>query len=62
MACNLPKEGPEQKKECDSAKLCIEKGFEEPLATNVLDAIGGSVKESAGIATAIALMGLYFFR
>ena len=38
------------------------KGYDEPLTTNVLDALGVSVKESAGIATALALVGIYFFR
>ena len=60
--CNINKDAPQHRKTCSEVKKCVMKGFDEPLTTNVLDALGVSVKESAGIATALALLGMYFFR
>ena len=62
MACSVPKDSADQKKACEDAKVCIEKGYDKPLSSNIWDAFGGSIKETTGIATAAAVLGIYFFR
>lgn len=59
MACNVVKENSDQKKGCEESKICLQKGFDKPLSTNIWDAFGGSIKETAGIATVVGLLGIY---
>jgi hypothetical protein len=59
MACNVAKENSEQKKDCEETKICLQKGYDKPLSSNLWDAFGGSLKETAGIATVVALLGFY---
>ena len=59
MACSIPKEGNEQKKQCEEIKDCLERGFDQPLSSRLMGALEGSFKETAGIATTIVLFCLY---
>ena len=41
MACNIAKENSEQKKNCEEKMLCLQKGYDKPLASNILHAFEG---------------------
>ena len=62
MACSVPKENGEQRKVCEQARSCIEKGYDEPLSANLLDAFGGTLRETAGMATFIAVVSFFALR
>ena len=62
MTCNISKDTPEQRRSCEDVRACVMRGYEEPLTANIMDAVTASAKDSAGIATALALLALYFFR
>ena len=62
MACTVSKEKGEHKKQCDELQACLDKGYDKPLATNIWDAFGGSLKETASVATVVGLLGLYAMR
>ena len=62
MTCNIVKDTPEQRRSCEDVRACVMRGYEEPLTANIMDAVTASAKDSAGIATALALLALYFFR
>ena len=57
MTCNIPKENKEEKKACEDVQECLEKGFDQPFSTNLLEALEGTLKETASIAT-VALYSL----
>jgi hypothetical protein len=40
----------------------LEKGFDKPLSTNIWDALGTSLQESAGVATFLGLLGIYMMK
>ena len=62
MACSVQKENGEQRKICEQARTCVEAGFDKPLSSNIFEALGGTLKETAGVATIIAVLGFYALR
>ena len=61
-ACNLKKEKGEQKKSCQEALACLNKGYDKPLTSNLFDAFGDSMKETAGVATVLSIIGILIFK
>lgn len=58
-ACNVVKDNSEKKKTCEEARTCLQRGYDEPLSSNIWDAFGESVKKTASVATVAVLIGIY---
>ena len=61
-ACTVAKESPEQKRSCEEYKNCLEKGYKETIALNILDALRETIQDSTGIITMIGVLGAYFLK